>query len=229
MPAWPAYLVLFASIPLLVPTFARRLGDRVRPTANQPSRAALGRRRTRPHRRRPSRSDRRLVPDRAADPAVVQEFPSGNILTPIDDRIDVSRRAVGRRPEDHVVGPDLPRERLLPRVPKRRAGGRAVRALLRASAWSCYLRATPIATTQDREYVDTAAPDDGDVTYRIGDRDELARRPGARRRLRLQSTRSSGCSLTRSPASRRDARSSSSATRCARSTFSSVSFEITVE
>ena len=30
MPAWPAYLLLFASIPLLVPTLARRLGDRVR-------------------------------------------------------------------------------------------------------------------------------------------------------------------------------------------------------
>ena len=27
MPAWPAYLLLFASIPLLVPTLARRLGD----------------------------------------------------------------------------------------------------------------------------------------------------------------------------------------------------------
>ena len=28
MPAWPAYLLLFASIPLLVPTLARRLGER---------------------------------------------------------------------------------------------------------------------------------------------------------------------------------------------------------
>src|SRR5512139_1178389 len=32
LPAWPAYLLLFASIPLLVPTLAGRLGDRVRPT-----------------------------------------------------------------------------------------------------------------------------------------------------------------------------------------------------
>ncbi len=29
MPAWPAYLLLFASIPLLVPTLARRLGERM--------------------------------------------------------------------------------------------------------------------------------------------------------------------------------------------------------
>jgi hypothetical protein len=31
MPAWPAYLILFASIPLLIPTLARRLGDRLHP------------------------------------------------------------------------------------------------------------------------------------------------------------------------------------------------------
>ena len=31
MPAWPAYLLLFASIPLLIPTLARRLGERVQP------------------------------------------------------------------------------------------------------------------------------------------------------------------------------------------------------
>jgi hypothetical protein len=36
MPAWPAYLLLFASIPLLVPTLARRLGDRVRPPTTSP-------------------------------------------------------------------------------------------------------------------------------------------------------------------------------------------------
>ena len=34
MPAWPAYLLLFASIPLLVPTLARRLGRRVQPSAS---------------------------------------------------------------------------------------------------------------------------------------------------------------------------------------------------
>ena len=34
MPAWPAYLLLFASIPLLIPTLARRLGGRVQPSAS---------------------------------------------------------------------------------------------------------------------------------------------------------------------------------------------------
>jgi len=36
MPAWPAYLLLFAAIPLLVPTLARRLGDRVQPATTTP-------------------------------------------------------------------------------------------------------------------------------------------------------------------------------------------------
>ena len=36
MPAWPAYLLLFASIPLLIPTLARRLGERLAPPASSP-------------------------------------------------------------------------------------------------------------------------------------------------------------------------------------------------
>ena len=36
MPAWPAYLLLFASIPLLVPTLAHRLGDRLRAPSSAP-------------------------------------------------------------------------------------------------------------------------------------------------------------------------------------------------
>ena len=35
MPAWPAYLLLFAAIPLLVPTLARRLGERVEPVTSE--------------------------------------------------------------------------------------------------------------------------------------------------------------------------------------------------
>jgi len=36
MPAWPAYLLLFAAIPLLVPTLAHRLGDRLRAPSSAP-------------------------------------------------------------------------------------------------------------------------------------------------------------------------------------------------
>ena len=41
MPAWPAYLLLLAAIPLLVPTLARRLGRRVAPPAIAPTRGRL--------------------------------------------------------------------------------------------------------------------------------------------------------------------------------------------
>ena len=43
MPAWPAYLLLVASIPLLVPTLARRLGERCDAHGRLPDRAALDR------------------------------------------------------------------------------------------------------------------------------------------------------------------------------------------
>ena len=59
MPAWPAYLLLFASIPLLVPTLARRLGA---PDARRPRRARgapLDRRRRRPDLLVPAARDRR--------------------------------------------------------------------------------------------------------------------------------------------------------------------------
>ena len=39
LPAWPAFLLLVAAIPLLVPTLARRLGERLRPPERTPARA----------------------------------------------------------------------------------------------------------------------------------------------------------------------------------------------
>ena len=38
MPAWPAYLILLAAVPLLVPTFQRRLGSRLDPPRPTPAR-----------------------------------------------------------------------------------------------------------------------------------------------------------------------------------------------
>ena len=61
MPAWPAYLLLFASIPLLVPTLARRLGERMQRSADRERLAPLDRRGRRRHGRQfpRSRSPRR--------------------------------------------------------------------------------------------------------------------------------------------------------------------------
>ncbi len=89
MPAWPAYLLLFASIPLLVPTLARRLGDRVRPAEPDGRRsrwiavAAV----VTVRRSRRSRSPCRRRSSRRRPSAVVQDFEGGNILTPVDDAV----------------------------------------------------------------------------------------------------------------------------------------------
>ena len=79
MPAWPAYLLLFASIPLLVPTLAKRLGERVRPTqsgrslpAGSPSRSSS--RSSLPASR--SRSPHRSM-GRSTSETVLQDFESG--------------------------------------------------------------------------------------------------------------------------------------------------------
>ena len=64
MPAWPAYLLLFAAIPLLVPTLARRLGDRVKPATSASRRSSLDRRRRRRDRADPRHRDRALDPAR---------------------------------------------------------------------------------------------------------------------------------------------------------------------
>ena len=87
MPAWPAYLILFASIPLLVPTLARRLGERVQPP------------RTRPVGRRalvvaalltvvvPAAAIAASSPSTGPERAVMQDDAGNFILTSIDDGV----------------------------------------------------------------------------------------------------------------------------------------------
>jgi hypothetical protein len=167
MPAWPAYLLLFASIPLLVPTLARRLGDRLRAPATRPLRwpavavAALL---------------IVLVPAAvtfAATPvddpanAVYQDDQGNTILTAVDRDIDVSveRGAEGARVswnDDEDWGANV-----FYRVYRYDSSGQDTHC---TTAYNvsifCYLRAVPIATTREREHVDPGAPPG--ATYRIG-------------------------------------------------------------
>jgi hypothetical protein len=167
MPAWPAYLVLFASIPLLVPTLARRLGDRVRPTATRrvaPRWVVVALVLTAIVPAVATAASSRIEPP---TPAIVQEFPSGNILTPVDDAVDVS---VAEADGGHRITWSSPisRSNVYYRV-YRSEGPEDVQCAVTAGvAWSCYLRATPIATTRGREFVDTSAPEGGDYSYRVG-------------------------------------------------------------
>jgi hypothetical protein len=166
MPAWPAYLLLFAAIPLLVPTLPRRLGERVRSPATSavPPRwvvvavlvAAIT----------PAvatAASSRLEPP---TPTVVQEFPSGNILTPVDEGIEVTTERVGAS-QKVTWTPGSWRANVFYRVYRTDKPGDDVQCALSAgAAWSCYLRTTPIQTTRETEFLDESPP--AGATYRIG-------------------------------------------------------------
>jgi hypothetical protein len=168
MPAWPAYLLLLASIPLLVPTLARRLGDRLRPSVSPPLRprwivlaavltlvvptvAIVA-------------STRIGPPD---PPAIVQEFETGTqILTPVEDGI----RLVAERDGDAVrlawSDPGW-RADVFYRVYRTDEAGEDLLCLTEGRvAWNCFLRSSIRVTTRERAWVDTS-PAPG-ATYRVG-------------------------------------------------------------
>ena len=169
MPAWPAYLLLFASIPLLVPTLAGRLGDRLRPPAVRPLRlrwvavaavlivlvpAAVT-----------------LAATPVDDPAhaVYQDDEGNTILTAIDrdidvraERVDGGVRVIWEDDEDW-------RANVFYRVYRH---DNAEPDTLCTTAYNvsifCYLRAVPIATTREREYFDAAPSVDGSYWIGVG-------------------------------------------------------------
>lgn len=168
MPAWPAYLLLVAAIPLLVPTAARRLGSRVAP-ATVPSQVRL-------------RWIAVTATTTVALPAlaiavstplgqtqqqtVVQDFEGGNILTPVDDAVSLT--IDGDQPARRLTwtsgGPW--RADVFYRV-YRIAGTDDTTCLLSGGvAWYCLLDSEPIATTRDLSFVDESPPPV--ATYRVG-------------------------------------------------------------
>jgi hypothetical protein len=170
MPAWPAYLLLFASIPLLIPTLARRLGDRMTapPTPAITYRwiavaaiALIG---------LPAVAIAASSPAEPPTQAVFQGEPGGegsDILAPIDVSVtlDVAREGTEASltwSEDASWRGDV-----FYRVYRYDGPGEDTACYLSGGvAWYCYLKGTPIATTRDQGYVDPASPPT--ATYRIG-------------------------------------------------------------
>ncbi|HWQ22487.1 MAG TPA: hypothetical protein VNK94_00100 [Gaiellaceae bacterium] len=168
MPAWPAYLLLFASIPLLVPTLARRLGDRLRPP-EAPAVAwrwiallaavavAV-----------PAIAIAAADPVQTGERALFQGDVDNTILTPVDEGIlvRVERAGSGQRLTWTDGGPW--RARVFFRVYRDDESGPDVACGHpdRSRAAYCTLQAVPIATTREREYVDPAPPPG--ATYRVG-------------------------------------------------------------
>ncbi|HUG65852.1 MAG TPA: hypothetical protein VMK83_11595 [Gaiellaceae bacterium] len=166
MPAWPAYLLLFASIPLLVPTLARRLGERLRaptPRTVAPrwivAAAVLS----------------LLVPATviaASSPleepelALTQDDGGNFILTSVDASVNlrVESSAEGTR----LTWDDpVSRANVFYRVYRAAGDDTKCENTDGHPAQSCYLRGgVPIADTRELEYIDAEAP--AGATYRIG-------------------------------------------------------------
>ena len=233
MPALPAFVLLSASVPLLVPTFLDRMGPRLAPLPG----------------RRPGRrstiavvaflavvpivaillSDLALVTRQATPPRayIVPELVVNEIGVPVDRGRDRPRRSPRRRRQRaDLVGLDGTCPHVLPRVPRLAVEGllgddlRAARRPLRL----------PRGNPRDDARPDVRGPESATGRDLPGRRrGELARRREPRRRLRDQPARGSVAGSRASSRSSASTRARSSATSWARRTLSSVSRERTVE
>ena len=165
MPAWPAYLLLLTSIPLLVPTLARRLGERLRAPSFRPVRkrwialvAVLT----------------VLVPTAAiaaSDPiegpshALTQDDAGNFILTPVDDSVELR---VERGPDgNRLTWDDGPwRANVFYRVYRADGADFECENTDGHPAQSCYFFGGLLESVRERGFVDAGAPPG--VTYRIG-------------------------------------------------------------
>ena len=155
MPAWPAYLLLFAAIPMLVPTVARRLGWRVAAPEAQP---------TGPRTIGIAAALLVVVPlvavlalrplgSQEAGPAVIQQV-GGNILLTVVDRgikVDVSRQEQTRVLTWHTpdYGPAVFYR--IYRTDNPRGDTRCENS---GGAGRCFLISNAIATTRSTRFVD---------------------------------------------------------------------------
>jgi hypothetical protein len=166
MPAWPAYLLLLASIPLLVPTLIRRLGPRLAPPTDGAVRArwvviALVLTILVPAAATAASS--RVSPP---TPAIVPITASGNILTPVDAGIDLTTQRVGKALR--LTWSDGPwNAKVFYRIYRStRPDGDLVCTTSNSQTWICYLYGEPIGTTREHSFVVPNAPPG--ATYRIG-------------------------------------------------------------
>ena len=165
MPAWPAYLLLLAAIPLLVPTLARRLGDRLlappaRPVA--PRWVAI------------AAVLSLVVPATviaASSPlagpydALTQDDAGNFILTSVDESVElrVERGQDGNR----LTWNDGPwRAGVFYRVYRSEGEDVECENTDGHPAQSCYFSGTLLESVREREYLDGGAP--SGATYRIG-------------------------------------------------------------
>jgi hypothetical protein len=166
MPAWPAYLLLVASIPLLVPTLFRKVGPRVTPPADHALRArwvVVAVVLTVVVPAAATAASSRIAPP---TPAIVPVTPSGEILTPVDTSIALTTERVGKALRlSWRAGPW--RAKVFYRVfGSTKPDGDLTCRTSNSVTWTCYFYGEPVATTRDHTFV-VRNPPPG-ATYRIG-------------------------------------------------------------
>ncbi|HET9461833.1 MAG TPA: hypothetical protein VFO56_07855 [Gaiellaceae bacterium] len=170
MPAWPAYLLLFASIPLLIPTVARRLGHRMK----TPQAPAIARRwivvATIASVALPAAALAASSPSDPPTSALFQGAPGGegsDILAPVDESI--SLKVVPEGSGTRLTWTDDANWRgdVFYRVYRFDGAGEDTTCYLSGGVASyCYLTGTALETTREQTFLD-ASPPPG-ATYRIG-------------------------------------------------------------
>lgn len=169
MPAWPAYLLLLAAIPLLVPTLARRLGDRLHPPPSAPVRVrwvVLAVALTLALPVAATAGATRIAPPTM--PAIVQEFPNGTtMLTPVEEGIALEIERQGHGLALRWTRGAEWRAGVFYRVYRTDAPGSDLRCVTEGGvSWNCFFVGVLLATTRERELVDRR-PIPG-ATYRVG-------------------------------------------------------------
>jgi hypothetical protein len=168
MPAWPAYLLLFASIPLLVPRLAARLGRRLETPAHSriaPRWVVVAVVVTLVVPALATAASSQLQPP--SPPALVQDLGSSTILTPIDPGISVEAAPEGSGNALRWSSDASWRAKVFYRVYRSDGTGADTLCVTAANvAWNCYLKGQPIATTRDLAFVDPSPPPR--ATYRVG-------------------------------------------------------------
>lgn len=166
MPAWPAYLLLFASVPVLVPTVLHRLGHRRDPPPDTPLRArwvvvALALTLVVPAAATAAAS--RVDPP---TPAIVPWIPSGEILTPVDTSVALTTEPVADGLRLSWTGGPWHADVFYRVYRGTLPDGDLQCSTSNDYAWVCYFFGELLATTRDRELVVTD-PQPG-ATYRVG-------------------------------------------------------------
>jgi hypothetical protein len=165
MPAWPAYLLLLAAVPILVPTLMQHLGDRV---AAAPAGKAIGWRPTVALVIVAALTPLLIIsvarPARSPQSVVLGDDGGNTLLTPVDRSIHV--KAVQRGGAVVLVwSAPTWRAGVSYRVMRTHGDGPDTTCTT-AGVTSCLLDLETLAATREMRYVDGSPPDG--ATYRVG-------------------------------------------------------------